>query len=81
MHPADLIIQANDRSNLLVDIMNVLSQNKINVMEITATSHKQELTATLYATVLVKDASHLQNVINILTNVPNVYEVKRSQRN
>lgn len=81
MHPVDLIIQANDRANLLVDIMNVFSQNKISVIEISATSHKQELTATLFASILVKDASHLQSICNVLSNINNVYDVKRGQRN
>jgi len=81
MHPVDLIIQANDRPNLLVDIMNVFSQNKISVIEISATSHKQELTATLYASILVKDAEHLRSISNILSNISNVYDVKRGQRN
>ena len=81
MHPVDLIILANDRPNLLVDIMNVFSQNKISVIEISATSHKQELTATVYASILVKDAEHLRSISNVLSNISNVYDVKRGQRN
>ena len=77
-YPVDLSVEANDRPNLLVDIMNAMSSAKITITTIHAQlqSHNRSLvvvTMTLY----VSDANKLNNITNILLNIKGVYGVKR----
>ena len=81
LHPVDLILECNDRSNLLADIMNTLTQHKVYVNEIHASKNTQYLTSSISMSIMVKDATHLLDIMNVLRNVGNVYDVKRTSRN
>lgn len=76
-YPVDLEIECNDRNNLLVDIMSVFSIHKINVTDLNAKLHPETMTSTIDATILIKDAHALNDLSNVLINVPGVYEVNR----
>lgn len=76
-YPVDLEIECNDRNNLLVDIMSVFSIHKINVTDLNAKLHPETMTCTIDATILIKDAHALNDLSNVLINVPGVYEVNR----
>ena len=76
-YPVDLEIECNDRNNLLVDIMSVFSIHKINVTDLNAKLHPEMMTCTIDATILIKDAHALNDLSNVLINVPGVYEVNR----
>jgi len=81
LHPVDLMLECTDRSNLLADIMNILTQHKIQVLEIHASRNNQTLTTSISMAILVKDANHLLDVMNVVRNISSVYEVKRISRN
>lgn len=80
-HPVDLILECTDRNNLLVDIMNTLTQHKVQVLDIHASRNTQTLTTDITMSIQVKDATHLIDVMNIIRNVSSVYDVKRTSRN
>lgn len=76
-YPVDIKIEANDRANLLVDIMGLFSQHKIPVTSISAKMHPNTMTSTISATIYVSDAKVLTDIFNVITNVTGVYEVAR----
>ena len=76
--PVELQIKASDRENLLMDILNTLSQLKVVSTKINAKSHPQTLTSTINVTILVSDAIRLRNIISSLVNVDGVYSIERA---
>ena len=76
--PVDIVLEANDRNNLLIDIMNTMSFNKVTVSSIHAhlQAHNRSLTH-VAMTIYVSDAKRLNDISNILLNVKGVYEVRR----
>lgn len=77
-YPVDIAMECTDRNNLLMDIMTAFSIHKISVTNISAKSHKTTLTATITATILVKNYNEYENIKNVLLNVNGVYEVNRT---
>lgn len=77
LHQVSLIIRASDRSNLLVETLNVLSTLKITVLELNAISHKENLNASISVSIMVKDGQHLKGIINALKTIKGVFDVSR----
>ena len=77
-YPVDIAMEANDRPNLLIDIMNTMSSAKVTVSSIHAQlmSHNRTLTL-VRMTIYVSDLKRLNDIFNILLNVKGVYDVKR----
>ena len=76
-YPVNIVINANDRPNLLIDIMNLFSQLNVPCQKINAKVHKTTVTSSVNATVLLTNIQGLQDLINSVTNIEGVYEVKR----
>ncbi len=76
-YPVDISIEASDRSNLLVDLMGIFAQLKVNVSSISAKANQTTLRASVQVTILVSDAKRLNDIFNVLLNIHGVYEVKR----
>ncbi len=76
-YPVDLALDCGDRPNLLVDVMNSFSSNKVPVTAINAKLHTQTAQTTITATILVSDAKRLNDIINILQNITGVYQIHR----
>lgn len=77
-YPVDIEMECTDRNNLLMDIMTAFSIHKVSVTNISAKSHKTTLTATITATILLKNNNEYENIKNVLLNVNGVYEVNRT---
>ena len=77
-YPVDLKIECYERSDLMLDVMSVFSQKKINVTAVNGVFHPNTMTTTIAVTIYVANATVLQDVINFLLNVKSVYEVNRS---
>ena len=75
--PVNILINANDRFNLLIDIMNLFSQLSVPCQKISAKTHKENSTASINATVLIPSLIKMQDLFNSIVNVDGVYEVKR----
>ena len=77
-YPVDISLEANDRNNLLVDIMNTMSSAKVTVSSIHAQlQHHNRSITIVNITIYVSDAKRLSDIFNILLNIKGVYEVKR----
>lgn len=76
--PTDIAIKCNDRENLLIDIMNALSQAKVVISKIKAVYHHTTKTSTIHATVLVTHNEDLDSIFNIVRNVNSVFEINRT---
>ena len=76
-YPVDIVIEASDRNNLLVDVMAVLSNSKVGVNNLHARSNTQNLSATISATIMVSDAKRLHDIFVLLRGITGVYRVDR----
>ena len=76
-YPVDIVIEASDRNNLLMDIMAVFNNAKAGVNNLHARSNAQNLTATISATVMVSDAKRLHDICVLLRGITGVYRVDR----
>lgn len=76
-YPVDIIIEASDRNNLVVDVMHTLTNNHIALSSISAKSNVGTLTATISATIMIQNSKKLNDIFAILHGIPGVYEVNR----
>lgn len=74
-----LYIMAQDRSFLVSDIVNVISQCKAGLSVVNSSVNEDKITATTYVTVAVSNAEHLELVMVNLRKIENVFEVHRAQ--
>lgn len=77
LYPLDLSVKCLDRENLLVDIMNALSQAKVSLNKIKATFHPTTRTSVIDITILIGDINQLSSVQNIIGQVESVYKIER----
>ena len=75
--PVELAIKATDRDNLVIDILNVLAQNKINCSKLITKLHTETGTVSIYITINVSSLENLNIIKNILVNISHVYLVER----
>ena len=75
-YPVDIMIEANDRNNLVVDIMSTLTSAKVTLSSLHARLVNSGL-VDISATLLVSDAKRLNDVFNIIRSVSGVYSVTR----
>lgn len=75
--PVNIIIQSNDRTNLIIDIMNTFSTLKIMCSNLSAKLHQETNTTTVNVTIQVESLNNLNYVIQHLLSINGVYEVKR----
>jgi len=78
LYPVDLTIKCFDRPNLLVDVMNSLSQAKVQISKIKANYHQTSKTSSIFVTVLVKHVDDLSSIYNYILNIESVYKIDRS---
>ena len=76
-YPVDIIIEASDRNNLLMDVMQVFNNAKVGVNNLHAKTNTQNLIATISATVQVSDAKRLHDICVLLRGITGVYRVDR----
>lgn len=77
LHPVQIVINANDRMNLLVDVMNLLSQDKVPCQKINAKTYKSTASACITATILLPNVMRMEEIFNHIVNIEGVYDVKR----
>ena len=77
-YPVDIALEATDRPNLLVDIMNTMSATKTSITSLNAQlqAHNRQL-VTVSMTIYVNNLKRLDDITNILLNIKGVYGVKR----
>ena len=76
-YPVDIVIEASDRNNLLVDVMAVINNCKVGIDNLHARKNAQNLSATISATIMVSDAKRLHDICVQLRGITGVYRVNR----
>ncbi len=76
-YPVDIQIETIDRQGLLRDVLNVLSNEKINVNAVNTVSNKRDNTALMNLTIEVDSVSQLSKILNRIGQLNNVIEVHR----
>jgi GTP pyrophosphokinase len=72
-------VKAYDRSGLLKDIAEVLEDEKINMLDASAVTARQDSQALITATLELRNAEQLSRVLNRIDRLPNVLEVRRQK--
>lgn len=80
-YPVDIGLDTIDRQNLLRDILNVLSNEKININAVHTQSNKHDNTAHMEMSIEVTSVAQLSRVLNRLGQLNNVVEVRRIRKN
>ena len=75
-YPVDIMIEANDRNNLVVDIMSILTANKVTLSSLHARLTNNGL-VDISATLMISDAKRLNDVFNVLRSISGVYQITR----
>lgn len=76
---SELAVEASDRTGILADITNVVSESKIRLHALNARTTR-ERTAFIQITLELSDTKQLDMVIKKLHNIPGIYKVTRSQQ-
>ena len=74
----DILIYANDRSGLLADIIQVISNLKTKLMALNSKATKEHI-ATIELTIEVENIDELNKILKELRKVDSVYEVTRKK--
>ena len=77
-HAVPILIQAFDKQGLLNDVTQILSHNKINILDAKFQTN-QDLSATLELVIQIKNTTQLSQVLNKISQLPNIFEVNRKQ--
>ena len=72
----DIEVYANDRTGLLMDIIQAIGQTKAKLMAVNAKANKERIAIT-EVSVEVENVEELNQVLKALSKVDSVYEVKR----
>ncbi|OIO98476.1 MAG: (p)ppGpp synthetase [Anaerolineae bacterium CG2_30_64_16] len=72
-------VNAYDRSGLLRDITEILNDEKINLLDASAVTARQDNLALITATLEVRDAEQVSRVLSRIDRLPNVIEVRRQK--
>jgi GTP pyrophosphokinase len=76
-YPVDVQIEAFDRPGLLRDITAIVANEKINMSAVNVITKKQENKAKLLATLEIANIDQLSRVLALISQLPNVVEVRR----
>lgn len=76
-YPVDVQIEAFDRPGLLHDITSVVASEKINLSTVNVVTRRQENKANVFATLDISNLDQLSRVLNLISQLPNVVEVRR----
>lgn len=72
-----LVLRSSDRNFLLSDIVTVVSQCKAGLQHVDSTVEEDRISAVTKMTVVVENATHLQNLITNLKKINSVRDVER----
>jgi GTP diphosphokinase / guanosine-3',5'-bis(diphosphate) 3'-diphosphatase len=75
-YPVEIEISATDRKNLLTDVMTAVNESKIEITAVSARADKKR-DATIHMTLIVRDQVHLDQIMNKIKKIKEVYSVRR----
>ncbi|MBW9212303.1 MULTISPECIES: bifunctional (p)ppGpp synthetase/guanosine-3',5'-bis(diphosphate) 3'-pyrophosphohydrolase [Terrabacteria group] len=77
-YQTDLLVIASDRNFLLTDIVTVVSQCRLNLEAINATTNHETLTARFTMSVRVKNLEQLENLMANIRKIDSILSVERA---
>lgn len=77
VYPVDIQLDAYDRQGLLRDVTALISNEKINLTSINTHTDTSSAIAHMRLTVEVSDVDRMSHLLSRLSQLPNVFEVKR----
>jgi GTP pyrophosphokinase len=75
-YPVEIEISAADRKSLLTDVMMAVNESKIEITAVSARADKRR-DATIHMTLIVRDQVHLDQIMNKIKKIKEVYSVRR----
>lgn len=78
-YPVDVLIQAYDRAGLLNDILQVLFNEKVNVVALNTSTSKEDGSALIELTIEVPGLDILSRMLGRIAQLPNVIEARRKR--
>jgi len=75
-YPVDIEVTAIDRPNLLSEVIFSISENRVNISAVKGRTDKNNM-AIIHLTLVVKDAAHLNHVMNRVKKIDDVFTVRR----
>jgi len=78
-YSADITVLANDRTQLLMDITNSISEFKVPLTAINARTNRDNI-AIMNLTIEITDIEQLDNIIKRIKKVPGVFETIRNKK-
>ncbi|PKM31217.1 MAG: GTP diphosphokinase [Gammaproteobacteria bacterium HGW-Gammaproteobacteria-11] len=79
-YPVEIYIKAYDRSGLLRDVSQMLANEKINVLEVSTRTNKDDNYAVMLLTVEVPNIGLLGRLLARVSQLPNVIEARRNRK-
>lgn len=76
VYKANILIQAADKPGIMVDIMMAISENKININNISSHSDKNK-TATIHLGLDITNTGQLETIMNRIRRIQGIYNVER----
>jgi RelA/SpoT family (p)ppGpp synthetase len=76
-YPAYLVVECIDRVGIARDILQKISDNKINLSDLRVETHPQKKTATIHLIVEVRDIAQLQHISTSVGQIADVLHVQR----
>jgi GTP pyrophosphokinase len=76
VYKANIVIQSADKPGMMVDIMMAISENKININNISSHTNKDKV-ATIHLGLDITNTSQLDAIMNRIKRIQGVYRVER----
>lgn len=77
VYPVEISLTAFPRTSLMQDISSILANQKVNLLDINATTNKAEQMVYARLTIEIHSTDDLVSIIEKLSQLPNVQDVKR----
>lgn len=79
-YPVLITVEAIDRHGLLSDIITVLTNEEVNVTAVNTLSNKKDNSAKMHVSLEVHGVDQLSRILNRISQINNVMDVKRSSQ-
>ncbi|WP_082382005.1 RelA/SpoT family protein [Ardenticatena maritima] len=77
LYQVTIVVRAFDRGGLLRDIVDIVAKENVNLAAANAVTNKRDRSATITATLEIKDAAQLSRILHRINSLPNVLEAYR----
>lgn len=79
-YPVEIYIKAYDRSGLLRDVSLMLANEKLNVLEVSTRTNKDDNYAAMLLTIEIPNLNLLGRLLGRISQLPNVIEARRNRQ-